>query len=395
MNGTRDRAASRLAAILLLFALLVIVGSGASALRTPDLVPIAGLASAFFAARLLTIRLPQGDEVYVTIMVGLVGLALVDMPQLLLASLLAGFVDVVARHSQSTRSESIYRTFDALRGAAVLGALTPVQPFLLRLLSDGAATDAVILWSVAAGAAYALLDLLTAAVQQRVAGGMPVVQGMGTLIRPLGTVYVVHIAMAAVVLRLHPIPGGWPFPVAVLLTLILQNSFNLYLRIRRAYSETIGALARAAELDRPDDTGHARRVADLSVAVGRRIGLSSRDLERIGYAALLHDIGRIGDAGTPGTESHARRGAEIAASVPFLADVAPLILGPVSDDSASAPLGWRIVRACSRYDRMRAELGARAAIDVLAQQDFEDDGRVLEALEEVALARQSYLGEPA
>ena len=161
--------------------------------------------------------------------------------------------------------------------------------------------------------------------------------------------------MAAVAIRLYVESGAWAFPIALLLTLILQNSFNLYLRIRRGYSETISALAHAAELDRPHDSGHSRRVADLSIAVGRYIGLSSRDLERIGYAALLHDIGRMGEAGGESAEAHAHRGAEIVASVPFLADVAPLIDQPGSGD-APQPIGAvrSQDRAAARVDRTAA-----------------------------------------
>ncbi len=181
------------------------------------------------------------------------------------------------------------------------------------------------MWLLVAGMMYSGLDILTMAVQQRIAGGLPVAQGIATLQRPLATMYLVHLAMAAVAVRLYAESGAWAFPIALLLTLILQNSFNLYLRIRRGYADTIGALAHAAELDRPHDSGHARRVADLAVAVGRRMGLSSRELERIGYAALLHDIGRMGDVGDDMSGVHAHRGAEIVASIPFLEHVAPLI----------------------------------------------------------------------
>jgi hypothetical protein len=195
--------------------------------------------------------------------------------------------------------------------------------------------------------------------------------------------------MAAVVARLFRATGLWVLPVALLLTLILQNSFNLYLRIRKAYGETIGALAHAAELDRPGDSGHARRVADLSVSVGRAMGLSSSELSRIGFAGLLHEIGRIGDHGRDQAQTHKRRGADIASRVPFLEGVAPLIHCP---DEAGQPVGGRIIEVCSKYDRLRQGVGAQTALHAVVAEYEADDPRVVEALEHVVTYQRSTSG---
>lgn len=352
----------------------------------------AGLAAAFFATRLLTIRLPQGDDVYVTLVVGLVALAVTDITVALAASALAGAVESIALFSQSSRPAAISRALDAARATAVLGLMAPWQLLLHPSVAAGAHGDVLIMWLLAAGMMYSGLDILTMAVQQRIAGGLPVIQGIATLQRPLATMYLVHLAMAAVAVRLYAESGAWAFPIALLLTLILQNSFNLYLRIRRGYADTIGALAHAAELDRPHDSGHARRVADLAVAVGRRMGLSSRELERIGYAALLHDIGRMGDVGDDASGIHAHRGAEIVASIPFLEDVAPLIERPGEDGAASQPVGAEIVRVCSHYDRLRTNVGAQQALDELIEESGGLSGRVLETLNDVVRNPHAKVG---
>jgi len=352
-----------------------------------------GLTSAFFVTRLLTIRLPQGDDVYVTLAVGLCALAIADGPVALAASLIAGLVDSLARASQSPQSVTARRALDTARATAVLGMMTPWQFVLRPLARAGQVDERIVVAVLAVGACYAAVDVFTVAVQQRIAGGFPVLQGVSTLLRPLGTMYLVHLAMAAVVVRLYSVGFTWAFPIALLMTLILQNSFNLYLRIRRGYVETIGALARAAELDRPHDEGHARRVADLAVAVGRRMGLASADLERIGYAALLHDIGRMGSARDNDAGNRAQRGAEIVASIPFLQDVAPLIAWHETvEDSPEVPIGASIVRLCSHYDRLRSEAGAQGALEQLAREAGGIHGRVLETLDEVVRGRHARVG---
>lgn len=352
----------------------------------------AGLAAAFFTTRLLTIRLPQGDDVYVTLVVGLVALAVADITVAVAASALAGAVESIARFSQSSRPVAVSRALDAARATAVLGLMAPWQLVLHPFLAAKAHGDALIMWLLAAGMMYSGLDILTMAIQQRIAGGLPIAQGTATLQRPLATMYLVHLAMAAVAVRLYGESGAWAFPIALLLTLILQNSFNLYLRIRRGYADTIGALAHAAELDRPHDSGHARRVADLAVAVGRRMGLSSRELERIGYAALLHDIGRMGDGGDDTSGVHAQRGAEIVASIPFLEDVAPLIGRPMEDYAGSQPVGAEIVRVCSHYDRLRANVGAHRALEELVEESGGPSNRVLEILNDVVRDPHTKVG---
>lgn len=357
-----------------------------------DFAVASGFAAAFFATRLLTIRLPQGDDVYVTLVVGLSALAVADITTVLAAYAVAAAVESVARYTQSMQTAALYRALDAIRGLTVIGIMSPWQLVIHPLVTAQRTDDTIIVWVLVSGVAYSGLDILTMAMQQRIAGGLPVTQGIATLQRPLITMYLVHLPMAAVAVRLYADSGVWALPIALLMTLILQNSFNLYLRIRRGYADTISALAHAAELDRPHDSGHARRVADLSVAVGRRMGLSSHDLERIGYAALLHDVGRMGDVGEDSSGVHAHRGAEIVGTIPFLADVAPLIDQPDAGRCGTRPVGAEVVWTCSRYDRLRAEVGAHAALERLVLEAGGMRGRVLETLDDVVRGQNSWSG---
>ena len=61
-----------------------------------------------------------------------------------------------------------------------------------------------------------------------------------------------------------------------------------------AQYETLDRLARAAE-SRDDDTGqHTARVGATSAALARALGWPAEEADRLGRAAVLHDVGKIG-----------------------------------------------------------------------------------------------------
>jgi hypothetical protein len=310
----------------------------------------------------------------------------------LIAASVAGALDVAVRMSQDGVPLAAGRLADLARSVSVLALLSPWQVFVRPLATATTVNETVLLIGVAMGLSYAILDVMTIAAQQWAAGGPGVLEGFFSLVRPLGSVYMVHIAMAAVVLRVYPSLGAWGLAIALLLTLILQNSFNLYLRIRRAYAQTIKALAHAAEMDRPQDVGHAERVADLAIAVGRESGLSSIELEHVGYGAILHDVGRIGYEGEDADFKHPVRGAEIVEAVPFLEGVAPLIRHHRDADDDVVPEGAVIVGVCCRYDRLRSHIGARAALERLEAEEEGRRLRVAKTLASVVSRRSGSLG---
>ena len=59
-------------------------------------------------------------------------------------------------------------------------------------------------------------------------------------------------------------------------------------------SQIIETISRAIDAKDPYTNGHSKRVAYYSVLIGERLGLSEEDLLFLRYAALLHDIGKIG-----------------------------------------------------------------------------------------------------
>ena len=69
---------------------------------------------------------------------------------------------------------------------------------------------------------------------------------------------------------------------------------QLYERINKLFMNTVEALASAIDAKDPYTYGHSRRVAQISEAICRELGLPGEEIRSIELAALLHDIGKIG-----------------------------------------------------------------------------------------------------
>ncbi|MDQ1602170.1 MAG: hypothetical protein QOE01_15 [Actinomycetota bacterium] len=143
------------------------------------------------------------------------------------------------------------------------------------------------------------------------------------------------------------------------------------------------------ELGGYTETGHSRRVSQLSVAVGRELGMSDADLLDLEYAALMHDIGQLslsepipGGATVVAAPADQRRIAELGADVVratgVLDEVARIVeqqaepyrkAHQVADDDV--PVASRIIKAVNAYD------------DLVG--DSVEQSRRLEALERLRL----------
>jgi len=64
-------------------------------------------------------------------------------------------------------------------------------------------------------------------------------------------------------------------------------------KIQRAMNGTIISMASLAEVRDPYTAGHQQRVTKLATAIARELGLSEEQIEGIGVAGTLHDIGKI------------------------------------------------------------------------------------------------------
>ncbi|MCX8013867.1 MAG: response regulator, partial [Rectinema sp.] len=73
-----------------------------------------------------------------------------------------------------------------------------------------------------------------------------------------------------------------------------QELGNVYQRLKMMNMQTAKALAETIEAKDRYTQGHCERVRWLSKALGKELLLNSNEIEQLEYAALLHDIGKIG-----------------------------------------------------------------------------------------------------
>ncbi|WTL50664.1 metal-dependent phosphohydrolase [Streptomyces sp. NBC_01497] len=289
-----------------------------------------------------------------------------------------------------------------------------------RALTVGFAAACFQPWYVLGGSSYvallllllvltALCDAVLSAVLRRARSTDPFGPLLREELRSLVGIAPAVCATGVVIALGVAVAGLWALPVFCVPLLLTQLSFRRYAAIRTTYRQTIASLARATEIAGYTRQGHARRVAELSCAVGRDLGLSGRELTVLEYAALMHDIGQLSlvdpvpegaTASLPAAEQ--RRIALLGGAVVRQTGVAPAVAVVVerqADPYGEQPLPARIVRAVNAYDDLagdnRCPSGPLYALERLrlgTARDYHPD--VVESLARV-LARGGLTGAPA
>ena len=87
--------------------------------------------------------------------------------------------------------------------------------------------------------------------------------------------------------------GAAVVPLLVVPILIARSTFASYLELKAGQEQTIETLILALEAKDRYTAGHAQRVANFCEYVGAELNFGQRRMERLRYAALMHDIGKL------------------------------------------------------------------------------------------------------
>jgi HD-GYP domain-containing protein (c-di-GMP phosphodiesterase class II) len=163
------------------------------------------------------------------------------------------------------------------------------------------------------------------------------------------------------------------------------NNARLYQKIQDSYFEIVKALAQAIEAKDPYTHGHSERVMEYAVQIAQKLGLPEEEIKSLRYAAILHDIGKIGVRGiilnNPDgltdqeyneVKKHPLIGENIIQPIELLQPIRPLIRhhhewynGKGYPDGLSKediPLSARILAVADTYDAMKFDRPYRKAL---------------------------------
>ncbi len=221
---------------------------------------------------------------------------------------------------------------------------------------------------------------------------------------------------SVVVLTGFALLGGW---MSNRRRRLLDTVRAQQLQLHRDFETTVSSLAAAIEAKDPLTEGHVQRVAQLAQRVGRKLGLPAQDLEHLRFAAILHDIGKIGVPeavlNKPGPldpdeqqamQRHVEIGLRIVRDVVLLRPAEPAIRyhqerwdgqregvrypGYFGLRGEEIPLGARILSVVDAFDAITHDRPYRqgrptsaAVAELRAESDLQFDRQVVEALIEI------------
>lgn len=201
------------------------------------------------------------------------------------------------------------------------------------------------------------------------------------------------IALGTLVAVVYFGAGPWGLALVVIPFLVARYSFGVYMEIRADLKEFVRALSEVLEEVDPYTRHHSHRVAQYGVRLARGMRLSEREVEEIEYAALVHDLGKIGPQHQhilqkPGSLSreeqrtlrgHPAAGAEIVARVRALRRSAEIVRThherpdgqgyPLGLRAGDVPVGARILNVADAFDAMTSDRPYRRALSVAAALD--------------------------
>jgi HD-GYP domain-containing protein (c-di-GMP phosphodiesterase class II) len=166
----------------------------------------------------------------------------------------------------------------------------------------------------------------------------------------------------------------------------VRQLYRTTLELTKVTEELLDLMVAAIEARDPYTSGHSQRVSRASKIIARAIGLKPAEVERVGVAALLHDVGKIDEAFAPilakegrltpdewaVMKRHPIRSAELVGLLTSLRDVVAPVRHhhenwdgtgyPDGLKGAAIPLASRIIMFADTLDAMTTDRPYRKAL---------------------------------
>lgn len=166
------------------------------------------------------------------------------------------------------------------------------------------------------------------------------------------------------------------------------NTANI--ELQQTNRELLELMIKSIEARDPYTSGHSRRVKEYAVQIARLMGYDASTVEKIGTAALLHDVGKIYDKYAPILAKEARLspeewavikehpadGANLIATMTRLRELVPAVMHhhenwdgsgyPQGLKGADIPLASRVIMFADTFDAMTTKRPYRGPLDEAA-----------------------------
>jgi putative nucleotidyltransferase with HDIG domain len=160
--------------------------------------------------------------------------------------------------------------------------------------------------------------------------------------------------------------------------------------LQQTNRELLELMIKSIEARDPYTSGHSRRVKEYAVQIARLMGYSASTVEKIGTAALLHDVGKIYDKYAPILAKEARLtpeewavikehpvdGANLIATMTRLRELVPAVMHhhenwdgtgyPKGLKGTEIPLASRVIMFADTFDAMTTKRPYRGPLDEAA-----------------------------
>jgi HD-GYP domain-containing protein (c-di-GMP phosphodiesterase class II) len=168
---------------------------------------------------------------------------------------------------------------------------------------------------------------------------------------------------------------------------IVRHIYVQNLRLEQSSRDLLDLMVKAIEARDPYTSGHSQRVMEYARTIAREAGLSSRQVDQIGTAALLHDVGKIYEEYAPLLrkegklspderkllQSHPVRSAELVATISTLrGTIAEAVRHhhenydgtgyPEGFAGEKIPIGARVIMIADTLDAMSTDRPYRRAL---------------------------------
>ncbi|MCP4546177.1 MAG: HD-GYP domain-containing protein [bacterium] len=198
---------------------------------------------------------------------------------------------------------------------------------------------------------------------------------------------VAFVPLTAIIILVYRFTAPWTLALFIIPLLLLRYAYRLYLDMKETHISTLTALTSALDAKDAYTNGHSYRVSRYAVTLGEAMGLPGKKQELLEYAALLHDIGKIGISGDilsktgrltdeefDAMKAHPVIGAQIIERLKFLNEAARVVKYhherpdgagyPEGLVGEAIPLEARILHVCDTLDAMTSTRSYRKALSV-------------------------------